>query len=218
MTDSQKNGLKSQPWWLTATKISAFTATGGSFSLAKATKYGPPRRMKPSWSSSKNTAKIGSWSQKCWAPRTASKSGKDTSTSWTPGSKGKIGRKRRIAKSWSCSAKLAANGLKSARASPAALKTKSRIASTPISKRTTTSSSRKFRTLTQRRGHPKRGNGEHLKPNLPNPSPSSSPTISSRPRRRTVSHRTASTLNCRSPQSIRSTLRWKIKSPWATTS
>ena len=104
--------------------------------------------------------RIGNSSLKCSAPKMASKFANDISTNWILESRDKIGLRKRIGKSWSFSAKSAANGLKSAKVCLAAPRIRSRTAFTPTSKRTMISNLRNYRTLTRKTSKFKNNSGE----------------------------------------------------------
>jgi hypothetical protein len=104
--------------------------------LAKVTRYGPHKRIKLSSSLSKNMERTGNSSRKCLAPKMANRFVRDTLINWTLVSKDRTGLRRKIGKSCSFSAKLAASGLKSAKVCRAALRIKSKIAFTHTSRRT----------------------------------------------------------------------------------
>jgi hypothetical protein len=147
-------------------RISAFTDIEDWSSLAKVTRYGPPKRIKPSSSLSKNMERTGNSSRKCLAPKMASRFARDTLINWTLVSKDRIGLRKRIGKSCSFSAILAASGLKSAKVCRAALRIKSKIAFTPTSRRTMILNLRNFRTFTHRTSKYKKSDGEILSPSL----------------------------------------------------
>lgn len=194
-------------------RISAFTDIEDWSSWAKVTRYGPPKRIKPSSSLSKNMERTGNSSRKCLAPKMASKFARDTLINWTLVSKDRIGLRRRIGRSCSFSAKLAASGLKSAKVCPVDLRIKLKIAFTPTSRRTMILNLRNFRTLTHRTNQCKKNNGEMLSPSPPSKQSLQSNHIISLRQKRTIDYlRNAFTPSYKFLPLTKLTFRLKIKS------